>query len=270
MATLVFNAETFEYKDMSTEKIDKKTGKPFTTASIMQTREFIPVGQGLFQDKRVYFYWHHYKASEYTEIIQILATVSTGTTLKAIGQIQILAYRNLVARRYQFPVLGFSYSQNKIDLGIYNAMLKYTQITKYEQFHNPNGLQAVIVQFDVMQEYRKKHIGSALLYLAGLQIDPSVPLYLDKTPYTPIEPLQILKAKHNLSPFSIGKIYVMCERLGFRAEKAPSDEQIAVQQIDRLILDRKAPIDARGVNIRYQTGLDNFKYRLSKDIKSQV
>lgn len=255
---------------MSTEKIDKKTGKPCTPASIIQTREFVPVGQGLFIDKRIYFYWHHYKVNEYTEIIQILAAINTGQSIKAIGQIQILAYKNLVSRRYQFPVLGFSYSQNKIDLKIYNTMLKYTQLTKYESFHNPNGMQAVIVQFDVLPNFRKRHIGQALLYLAGQAIDPNIPLYLDKTPYTPIAPLQVFKAKHDLSVFSINKIYDMCVRMGFRVEKSPQDDQLAVQQIDRLVLDRKAPIDARGVHIKYSTDIEYFKYRLSKEIKSCI
>lgn len=35
VATIVFNPNTYEYRDMSTEKIDKKTGKPCTPASII-------------------------------------------------------------------------------------------------------------------------------------------------------------------------------------------------------------------------------------------
>lgn len=30
MSTLEFNPETFEYKDTASERIDKKTGKPYT------------------------------------------------------------------------------------------------------------------------------------------------------------------------------------------------------------------------------------------------
>lgn len=149
-------------------------------------------------------------------------------------------------------------------------MLKYTQVQKYESFHNSNGIQAIITQFDVLPDFRKKKIGQTLLYLAGLAIDPNVPLYLDKTPYEPIVPLQIFKKGHNLSTFSIKKILEMCHRLGFRVEKVKGDDSLAIPQIERIVLDRKAPINAYGVHIRYTKGLNNFKYRLSKEIKQYI
>lgn len=270
MAQLEFNPETFEYKDLTTEKIDRKTGKPCTPAQIIQTREFIPVGWSLCVDKKIYWYWHHYKLNEYTELVQIIGTCDTGISEKVVGQIQILAYKNIVARKYQFPILGFSYSQNKIDLKIFNTMLKYTQIQKYESFYEPNGLQAIIVSFDVMPDFRKKRIGQTLLYLAELQIDPSIPLYLDKLPYEPVIPFQVFKRSHNLSPFSIKKIYGMCQRLGFRVEKTIGDERLAIPPIERVVLDRKAPVNAEGVRINYSKGLKNFKYRLSKEIKQYI
>lgn len=149
-------------------------------------------------------------------------------------------------------------------------MLKNTALTKYEQFYEPNGLQAVITQFDVIPEYRKRYIGQSLLFLAGQQIDQSVNLYVDPTPYTPIVQLQEFKQKHNLSQYSVQKILSIFARMGFKPDQTPADEQLALLQVNRLKFNRNYPVDAKGVKLRYDGDMTRLKYRISQDIKSMV
>ena len=270
MSTLEFNPETFEYKDTTSERIDKKTGKPYTPKQIIQTRKFIPIGYGFFSNERVQFYWHHYKVNPYSEIIQIIAVVGQGQKQEVIGQIQMLAYRNLVQRRYQFPELGFQYSQHKLDVKVFNQMLRSTSLTRYESFYDPNGLQVVITSYDVVEKHRKMYIGTALLYIAQLQVDPSAKVFLDPTPYEPLEQLQEFKGKHNLSQYSLEKIHNMCSRLGFVLDEPPKDENIAIPKTTRLVLNREAPINAKGVRIVFQGDMKQYQYKLSQAIKKMI
>ena len=45
------------------------------------------------------------------------------------------------------------------------------------------------------------------------------------------------------------KIHNMCSRLGFVLDEPPKDENIAIPKTKRLVLNREAPINAKGVRI---------------------
>lgn len=149
-------------------------------------------------------------------------------------------------------------------------MLKSTQITKYESFYDPNGLQAVITSLDVIPEFRKNYIAQALLFVATHSFEKNVKLFLDYKLYTPRVPLQEFKLPQNLSPYSIGKIQKMIERMGFREDVVNANEKIAMPTIRRVIHDSSLPVNACGFRIMQSKDMVNYKYRLDKKIRDLI
>lgn len=52
--------------------------------------------------------------------------MSVNGVYKTVGQISIFAYRNIMARKYQFPELGYTYSRSKVDLAMFKNNMKFT------------------------------------------------------------------------------------------------------------------------------------------------
>lgn len=146
-------------------------------------------------------------------------------------------------------------------------MLKSTAITRYESFYEPNGLQAVITSLDVIPEYRKNYVASALLFIATHQFDESVKLFIDYKLYTPKIPLQEFKDIPNLSPYSVQKIQAMVERMGFREDTVQADPNLAIIPIKRVVHDRTLPVSAQGFQLMFTKDMKPYKYRLDKRIK---
>ena len=57
--------------------------------------------------------------------------MSVNGVYKTVGQISIFAYRNVMARKYQFPELGYTYSRSKVDLAMIMNKMNFTAYSKY-------------------------------------------------------------------------------------------------------------------------------------------
>ena len=230
----------------------------------------MPICEGYCSGYNVHFYWHHYKINDYCEQIQFIANMSVNGVYKTVGQISIFAYRNVMARKYQFPELGYTYSRSKVDLAMFKNNMKFTAYSKYESFYEPNGLTAAITSFDVIPQFRKKYIGSALLYIAVHSMQDGIALIMNPNPYNPVIPLSDYRAEVKLSAYSIGKIQEMCKNYGFRLEQTRTDDRIVQVPVSRLILDSKVPTNAHGFKLIYNTKLDNYRFKISKQREDRL
>ena len=149
-------------------------------------------------------------------------------------------------------------------------MLKSTQMTRYESFYEPNGLQAVITQLDVLPEFRKNYIAQALLFLATHSFEKDVKLFIDYKLYTPRLPLQEFKAAPNLSAYSVNKIQTMIERMGFREDTVQANEKLAIPVTKRIIHDKNQPVNACGFKLLFTKEMKPYKYRLDKQFRDYV
>lgn len=189
---LVYDSEHNTYKDTRTEYIDKQYNKLATQHSILTNRVFSPICEVKVRSDLIYIHWNHYKVNEYIEFIQFIATsVYTRKPAGAgvIGQISMIATRNILANKNRYPGLAFSYSQDKFDRLSLDMHLRKLNILRYEAEKQPDGLSAVITSFDVLPDYRGSHIGSALLYVATHSIQPNIPIYAENIAYEPSLPL---------------------------------------------------------------------------------